>query len=197
MNRTLFSSVLSYGGGSSLGKRKTRRPLSPSASLHLTLKVSPWVPSLLGKESQAVCQREINHWARYFSVKVHGRSVNSNHIHLLVHSRDLNQLRNFLRVLSGQIAQKLGEGMEQFWESLPFSRIVRWGRDFRNVLRYIERNTLEAAGLISYLRGNRGSTPQRTKINEGPRLAPSKIFKPGLVSPGEWETKRVDHVRNP
>jgi len=38
----------------------------------------------------------------------------------------------------------------KFWCALLYSRLVAWGRDFKNVMSYIEMNTLEAIGWISY-----------------------------------------------
>lgn len=38
----------------------------------------------------------------------------------------------------------------KFWGALIYSRLVRWGKDFKNVLAYIEMNTLEADGWIPY-----------------------------------------------
>lgn len=37
---------------------------------------------------------------------------------------------------------------QQFWDFRPFSRIVTWGLDFRNCLRYVNKNMLEAEGYI-------------------------------------------------
>ena len=39
---------------------------------------------------------------------------------------------------------------EGFWEYRPFSRIVNWGRDFKNCTSYLKQNILEALGFIPY-----------------------------------------------
>ena len=37
-----------------------------------------------------------------------------------------------------------------FWEFRPFSRIVNWGKDFKNCVKYLKLNVLEAFGFIPY-----------------------------------------------
>lgn len=44
----------------------------------------------------------------------------------------------------------------KFWSYLIYSRVVTWGREFRAVKNYIQRNTLEALHLIAYERKPRG-----------------------------------------
>jgi REP element-mobilizing transposase RayT len=46
--------------------------------------------------------------------------------------------------------QSCAKNRRKFWGYLIYSRIVSWGREFKTVLRYIDRNTLEALGLIAY-----------------------------------------------
>lgn len=38
----------------------------------------------------------------------------------------------------------------RFFDSIPFSRIVEWGKGFFGVKKYVQQNILEAAGVISY-----------------------------------------------
>lgn len=42
------------------------------------------------------------------------------------------------------------KNQRKFWALLIYSRVVSWGRDFRNVVRYILQNTLEALFVIAY-----------------------------------------------
>ncbi len=37
-----------------------------------------------------------------------------------------------------------------FWEFRPFSRVVNWGRDFKNCVGYLQQNFLEAFGFVHY-----------------------------------------------
>ncbi len=42
-----------------------------------------------------------------------------------------------------------GKG-QRFWQFRPFSRVMSWGRDFKNGCEYVVQNTLEALGFIPY-----------------------------------------------
>lgn len=52
------------------------------------------------------------------------------------------------------VASKKGQGCKknrrQFWSYLLYSRIVSWGRDFRAVVSYIQKNTMELLKMIAY-----------------------------------------------
>ncbi len=39
---------------------------------------------------------------------------------------------------------------QSFWEYRPFSRIVNWGRDFKESVEYLKQNVLEAFGFVPY-----------------------------------------------
>lgn len=143
-------SALVYGGEHAIGKRKGRRPLSLSCSHHVVLRVEDGTASLLRKERKEFILLQIKKWAAHFKVQVYARSVNSNHVHLVIYGKRISDLHGFLRVCPGQIAQKLKVAGEKFWKHLAFTRIVPWGRAFQGILKYVERNTLEAAGLVRY-----------------------------------------------
>lgn len=59
-----------------------------------------------------------------------------------------------LRDLQGQREEKVRLGCKKnqrkFWSYLLYSRVVSWGREFKIVKRYVQRNTLEALQLIAY-----------------------------------------------
>ncbi|MFM8270175.1 MAG: transposase, partial [Pseudomonadota bacterium] len=91
-----------------------------------------------------------------FRVRIYNNSLNSNHIHLLVKASHPKDLHDFLRVLTGQIAQRITGAVRgkknrvSFWLKPAWKRIVHWGRDFLGLHRYIYQNQLESLGLISY-----------------------------------------------
>ncbi len=43
---------------------------------------------------------------------------------------------------------------DRFWDTLAFTRVADWGRQFTNLRKYIFRNVLEASGAITYDRKN-------------------------------------------
>ncbi len=94
--------------------------------------------------------------SKRFQVKVYNNSLNSNHIHLLVKAKSLDSLNNFLRVLTGQIAQQITHAVRGkklkvgFWLKPIWKRLVHWGRDFLKLHQYIFQNQLESLGLVKY-----------------------------------------------
>lgn len=146
-------SPLTFGGDSTSGKAKVARPLSAKRPLHVVMKVDPSVTALSSLKNRGLCQREIGKWADRFGISILSRSVNSNHIHLIIRGKTRTDTQNFLRVVPRQIAQKL-QGKGKFWLGILFSRVLQWGRDYRNAMAYVEKNTLEMAGPIVYKRSD-------------------------------------------
>ena len=142
--------ALVYAGEYAIGTRKGRRPLSTKESHHVVLRVAEGNLSLLRKERKDFILSQIKTWAHHFQVKVYARSVNSNHIHLVIYGKRISSLHGFLRVCRGQIAQRLKDGGKKFWKHLAFTRIIPWGKAFKHAMAYVEQNTLEAAGLVPY-----------------------------------------------
>lgn len=166
------SSSREHGGVLSVGRRRSRRHLSTSESLHLTLK-SEFATGrrslLLHKE---IIHQVIHKIQKLFDVRVYRLAICRNHIHLLIRGKTRVDLQNSFRVLAGHIAQRILErtpysGVEnqlntlqqqhhcvknrrRFWQMLTYTRIISWGREFRSVSLYILRNKLEALHLIAY-----------------------------------------------
>jgi len=114
------------------------------------------LPVLRLKQNRALISQLLFYLSEKFQVKVYNNSLNSNHIHLLVKAPTQKSLHDFLRVLTGQIAQRITGAVRgkknkvSFWLRPAWKRIVFWGRDFLNLHRYIYQNQLETLGLIPY-----------------------------------------------
>lgn len=90
--------------------------------------------------------------AKKFGVRVHRFANVGNHIHLLVQVKRREDFQNFLRVFAQKVMffvtkAKKGKPAGKFWSALAFSRVVEWGRDWQNMLQYVQKNLLEARGL--------------------------------------------------
>lgn len=155
LNRTRKARTV-HGGSLSRGKRKSKRPIAIRQSLHVVL-----------KSERAKGQRALIHHALYiearlksaayrFGVRIYGRAIHFNHIHLHVRGTTRIGLQNFFRVVAGHIAQEIlnrkpltpselaqTHGTRKFWQDLVFSRLVTWGRDFRAVKNYLIKNGIE------------------------------------------------------
>jgi REP element-mobilizing transposase RayT len=42
------------------------------------------------------------------------------------------------------------KNQRKFWSYLLFSRVISWGRDFQNLVQYVQKNTLELLQMIAY-----------------------------------------------
>src|SRR5579885_1177964 len=130
-----------YGGSTSKGKRKIRRPFDPKRPLHLSLKSVSGARSLLRPELKWRVWEHLDRIARKRNVRVYRYANVGNHLHLLVQARSRRDFQAFLRELAGAIAVSATGAAKgrpaKFWDGLAWSMVVEWGRQFRNVARYI------------------------------------------------------------
>jgi REP element-mobilizing transposase RayT len=141
-----------HGGHESRGKRKSSRPFSPKSSMHIVLKSARakglW--SLKHRKNESKITSMVYVYAHRFDVHVYRFANVGNHIHLLVKASDRKALADYLRVLAGRIAVTVSGARKQtkrigkFWDHLCWSRLVKWGKEFHFVQRYVFANELEA-----------------------------------------------------
>ena len=137
------------------GKRKIARPIDPKRPLHVVLRASQargeW--SMLHKRNKSRIFLLINQWAEQFGVEIYRFSNVGNHLHVLVLPGSRKGFQSFLRVVTGAIAflvtgtRKGRELKKRFWDTLAFSRVVSWGREFKAVSVYFAKNLLEGLGI--------------------------------------------------
>jgi REP element-mobilizing transposase RayT len=148
---------LEHGGQLRPGKRKVARPIDPKRPLHLVLRASrargQW--SMLRPQNEARVKRAIDSASRKHQVRVY-RYVNvGNHLHLLVLAKTKPSFRAFIREITGVIAalvtgsKKTRPNEGKFWDFLPYTKIVTWGRELKNLERYFIKNLFEAAGALT------------------------------------------------
>jgi REP element-mobilizing transposase RayT len=164
-----------HGGIWSIGARRSRRPMNMKTPLHITLRseLAHGQRSLMKHKN--LVRRVMRKAANRFRVKVCEYAICGNHLHFLVKANFRIDIQNFFRVLAGHIAQGIlavhpltqkerggapgnltaarkgcAKNQRKFWALLLYSTIVRWGRDFRNVVNYIWQNNLEALFIIPY-----------------------------------------------
>ncbi|MEQ1665454.1 MAG: transposase [Bdellovibrionales bacterium] len=134
-----------FGGELIQGKRKLRRPLDIKKPIHLVLRADiSKSGSLLRRQNQI--NKMIYKYAIKFGVKVYKKAIVSNHIHFVLKFSHRFNYTSFVRALSGVLAKSFGVK----WKFRPFTRVITWGRDFKNTLKYVLRNELEALGVITY-----------------------------------------------
>lgn len=144
------------------GSRKRIRPFHRKQALHVTLRSSQakgtW--SFLKHDNYFLILDLLESLKRNFEITIEKQSINSNHLHLLLRAKTKEDLSGFLRALSGLIVRRItgaekGNKLDlerqtgkqrKFWDHRPFSRIVVFGQDFANVVKYIAMNINESIG---------------------------------------------------
>ena len=95
-----------FGGALVEGRRKSMRPLTSKESIHFVLR-SSWAvgsDSFLKLHNRRRIDQIINRFAKKFGVCIYQRSINSNHLHLLLRITNRRLYRSFIKAVSGQIA---------------------------------------------------------------------------------------------
>ncbi len=159
-----------HGGSLAVRKKRSRRPLNLKQSHHITMKShhAVGIRSLFRHKKMILSLIKKN--SSKFQVKVYEYALQGNHIHLLVKAQSREGLQNFFRVIAGHTAQRIlkespfrqapggasnkptgcKKNQRKFWSYLLYSRIITWGKEFKLVVRYIQRNTLELLQVIAY-----------------------------------------------
>ena len=149
-----FKTKLEHGGVLNRGKRKTARPVVTKKPMHIVFRARFSV--LRSKRSLSIVKAELSRWSKQFYVKIYHYSIVGNHIHAMIRAKTRQGFKYFMRVLTGQIAQRITRATKgrklrgAFWAYLAYSRVVAWGKDFLGVKKYIIQNELEAMGVIPY-----------------------------------------------
>jgi REP element-mobilizing transposase RayT len=153
-----------FGGCILRSHPKEARPLSTKEALHVVLK-SEWAigPTSLLNHSDFV-DKLIRHWAKKCGVEIYQLVNVGNHLHLVVRLTKLTLYPKFIRTITALIARHVGqkhrgpvrssktdtaeqESHFQFWLARPYTRIVAWGKDWENILKYMRKNRQDAQRL--------------------------------------------------
>lgn len=179
------SRLKSFGGDFNQGKRQTARPISTQRPMHVVIKSTKAV----GRLSFSIHQRHLDQSLRKTSMKwgvqIRKAAWVRNHVHLILQFGSRTQYQGWIREFTAAIVhvlkarnQKYSDlinQLTQFFDHRPFSRIVEWGKDFKNALEYLTLNQLEAFGL----RPSRKDKTSRISMRDGSKkLSPltSKQF---------------------
>lgn len=159
-----FGGVYKYSHGGELRKKKKGRgfrPLSTKDPLHLVFKAAKSRlrnKSLRAPKNFKLVTEIINKYARHFGVKIEQRSVQNDHIHLLIRTSGRKHYQHFFRVVAGKIAQRFNNAgllcgvtdTPNLWKFRPFSRVVKGWKSYKIIRNYIQLNEKEALGIIKY-----------------------------------------------
>ncbi len=131
-----------FGGSLAAGKRKNLRPLDTRNPIHLVLKAKDSDALLENKERIIALLKK---YAEKFGLKIYGIGVSADHIHfsLLIQSRPA--YNRWVRTVTGRLAIEV-KGLK--WRFIPFTRVGSWGRDFKKLQAYIQRNDGEGEFIL-------------------------------------------------
>ena len=145
-----------FGGTLLRGNAREQRPISIKRPMHLVMRSSlaKGERSFLKKEAKI---RGIIYATAYNKgVRIYRYANAGNHLHLIVKPESRQAFKRFIRAVSGLIARAV-LGVERgraqgirFWDAKPFTRILEWGRDYKNACEYLMTNLLEAIGFQPY-----------------------------------------------
>jgi REP element-mobilizing transposase RayT len=141
-----------HGGDVRKGKRKLARPLVTKRPMHLTLRSSKAKGVWSFLKHKGLIHLTLLGTAERFQIKVLGFENVGNHLHLIIQGKSRKQITKFLRVLPQQImflVTKARKGAPQgrFFDEIIYSRIVEWGKDYKNLILYFGKNAIEALHL--------------------------------------------------
>lgn len=87
----------------------------------------------------------IRKFAKKFQVKIYAHSFNGNHVHLIIRLYHRDSYSKFIRAISSRISSIAG--FKKAFTLRPYTRFIKWGRDLKRALSYIDINRLQADGL--------------------------------------------------
>ncbi len=151
-----------HGGSLLLGKRKGRRALSTKHAIHLVLKSD--LKGVLNPGNRRL-EQLIRNIAERFHIRVYSTALNWSHIHCVVKIKDRKDYNAFIRVLTSILALRIRKHKSftgKVFALRPYTRILSWGRDFKNVLSYLVLNQKESLGLLV----RQKKTKKRKKIRK-------------------------------
>ena len=136
---------------------RRRRPLQLGAPVHLILKCNNKALKLglHSEKCRNLIKELISLYGDKFNVSVDRLSIQRSHIHMLVKFESRKNAQDFMRILPGQIAQRMRQQRlafqnQKLWESRPFTRNVLDQRSYKILLSYFKLNDLELAGKLPY-----------------------------------------------
>ncbi len=140
------------------GRRKAARPFSHRLPIHVIFKSSRAKGRWSLQTHDEKVEKLLTRYSKLYGVHIFYHANVGNHLHLLLKMRSKSYsqakalFQAFLRRFSGELAfqimgAKKGEPKGRFWDAIPFTRLINWGRDFATAKTYLFKNLFEASGL--------------------------------------------------
>ena len=144
-----------HGGSSRTGHRKTSRPLEPTLPLYVVLRSSrargKW--SLARPPTRTAVKETLRALAARHGIKVFEFSNGGDQVHMLLRAQSRTSFQAFLRAFAGLVARQVtgarkGKPSGRFWDTLTYSRVLKWGEEFDLVRSFLAGGDLDALALL-------------------------------------------------
>ena len=138
-----------FGGSLLIGVRKNARMLSTKKPIHAILKSSG--SRFFNPGNRSIETLIYSHAAKY-KIKIHRVSLNWSHVHMIIMIPSRDAYKAFIRTLTAAIVRAVskiaGKVLKGIFDLRPYTRILEWGRDYKNVMEYHDLNDIEARGYV-------------------------------------------------
>lgn len=165
-----------FGGALLQGRRKEARPLSTKHALHIVIRSDLKGVFAPGNRS---LEKLIFSTAQKFNIKIYEWAANWSHIHAVIKINSREDYVKFIRSLNSLLAQKIRmklESAKKVFTLRSFTRIISWGRDFKQTIGYQILNQLEAQGWINRNQRANKCTP-KPKDKPSPSASKTKYIR--------------------
>ena len=157
---SLYGKLKEFGGSRLKSHPKRHRPIELNKNLHLVLKSSRATGKFSMKTMYnfSVVKGFVYSLAARFKVKIVRFENVGNHLHIVLMVSSQKAYVSFIRGVTSSIARHITGAKKQnelgikFWDARPYSRIITWGRDLKNIFIYLNRNRIQAIGFDLFVK---------------------------------------------
>ena len=156
-----------FGGALLQGRRKSMRPLSSKDSIYFVLRCT-WATgadSFLAKRNFHSIDRIVKIFAKRFGIRIYKRSINSNHLHLLLRITNRRLYKAFIKAVSGQIASHVMQ--QKSFNAFAKSRLKLKAGDGSKVLNEVQQSANKKESVVGKLSGFWEFRPFSRVVNWG------------------------------
>jgi REP element-mobilizing transposase RayT len=132
------------------GKRKSKRSLSFKNSTHFILRLKPHLPTLIQPRDHEL-RKHLFKIAYKYNIKIYRLVFNHSHLHGVLLLPNRESYARFVRETTSYIVQHLNDTIGIFgvvfrkiFCDKPFTRSVAWGRAYRILMSYMDKNEEES-----------------------------------------------------
>ena len=136
-----------FGGELRAKRRKIKRPLDPKKPAHFVLRLKQNLPSFFSPR-RLIAKNGFLDLAAKYNIKVYHLVFNHSHCHacLLIPAQKgyVDFVRELTSWLTAYFSKVANAQLKRIFLHRPYTRIVEWGRSFKILMKYFEKNEQES-----------------------------------------------------